>query len=264
MVDAGAALTFSEEELFLLGHLLQVTGTPGMRVASLLRAPKAELALVLATTERSLRGRGIIVGEGEGDWRVAPAARRLLGQGEPPAWSLLATAVHVGPVVAGRFYHRYALDERTVEHAVLPDRFHRFVELAGRAAALASVADALCLDGQAAAACPPGLVERAALLRAGEQVREGTAPAARTTLLAGGLPAETAEALVETMGHPVTNGSVLCLNAATGGAQGFALWDAPGGLWIIEPTSGNLSSARVEPATAAAVRERLAALWPTA
>lgn len=256
--NTSLSIRLSAEELVMLLWLLNTPTLPGLGDNPFAGWTEREIAIALASAERSLRARRFISKTSEGQIQMEQVVMALVGTCAAPEVSVVLSCE---TPERGRFVHYFhATSLLAVEHTNPEPGIHLFEALEGKQAILKRLEALLALSGQSAPPARPGQITLATLQEATRAAQEG-AEKAQIVLESQGLDAQTAGALGETLAR-VRRRSALAvihgLREKNPRSDGLVILEGPNGLWALQAEGEQPQSpAHIWPQTAVQIRQRL-------
>lgn len=261
MSNKPLSIRLGTEELMFVLWLLNTPTLPGLGANPFGDLPAEQVAVALASAERSLRARRLVGKAKDGSVQMEQVVMALVGTCAVPERSVVLTceAPDTGRIV--HYFH--ATELLAVEHSNPEPGVHLFEALPDATAIPGRLGELMHLGQQPAPNAEPAHVTEETLQRATQAARDGPEKAL-AVLLSVGLEKRTAGELAAALARTRRRSalaSVHHLREETPASDGFVVLEGPNGLWAMV-TTGDDPTAVVNlwPHSAADVRVRLGEL----
>lgn len=231
------SLDFSPAELALLLSLFQAPGMLGLKdpFPGMLAD---EIEAQLSEAKQSLQARDYIRVSVDGGVTIDRTVAGLVAACAFPEYTLVATYEHSKGRRDTCYIH--FRENLIVEDAVMDSGQHQLTALRDREVALKRLLRQLRLSKQVAAPGRACIVSESLLFEArGAAVDEGVAKAI-PLLTSGGVDADAAAHIADTLSHPVSNSAMALIkfgDRQKQSVEGFALLEGKNGLWSLRSVS---------------------------
>lgn len=262
-------LDLSQAELLDVLRFLEVEAFLGLDVEAVRKMPDERRAFMFRLARNALAARKIMARDANGEWKLDPLVLTMVGICAVPDRSVIMTHQQPDRAAEGYFFHTSTDSPSTILHKTDGSDIHQFYLLREERPIITAIKNVLQIESAQAPEAAPARLPEAVMTQARDAALAGGEKEAALVLEAGGVSAETAQSLAQTLAHPTAFTTIAQIihradeNEKTRRQDGFTLLHGAGTLWLAQPQvteTGQVTDVVVAPSETPAIWQRVAAL----